>query len=57
MSGVRNSNWFEISVPLNSFLVDMTKASTSGPKLRKDMLLRMLNKYILFSNFQTLLHG
>ena len=27
----------------------MTKVSTGGPKLRKNMLLRMLNKKVLFS--------
>lgn len=33
------------------FLAYMTEVSTGGPKLHKNMLLRMLNENILFSNF------
>ena len=37
--------------PVKLFLVCMTKVSTGGPTLLKNLLLGMLNKNIPFSNF------
>ena len=50
MTDVLNSNGLKISMRL-VFLAYMTEVSTGGPKLHKNMLLRMLNENILFSNF------